>query len=64
MNGLWRRIANGLVVLTLAIGAVAAMPGCNDEGPGERAGETVDEAAEDAGEAVEDAGDAVQDAAK
>lgn len=64
MSGLWRKIANTLMVLTLAIGAVVVVPGCREEGPGEEVGESVDEAAEDAGEAVEDAGDAVRDAGK
>ncbi len=64
MNGLWRRIANVLVVLMLAIGAMAVVPGCKKEGPAEKVGEKADKAAEEAGEAVEDAGEAVQDAAK
>lgn len=64
MNGLWRKIANLLVLLMLTIGAVTVVPGCKEEGPGEKIGEKADEAAEDAGEAVEDAGEAVEDAAK
>lgn len=64
MNGLWRRIMNLLVVLALAFGTLTVLPGCRDEGPGEKAGERLDEAAEEAGEAVEEAGEAVQDSAK
>lgn len=64
MNGLWRKIANLLVMLTLTIGAMTVVSSCKEEGPGEKAGEKVDEAAEEVGEAVEEAGEAVQDAAK
>lgn len=64
MNGLWRRIANALLVLMLAISAVAVVPGCKEKGPGEKAGESANKAAEQAGKAVEKAGNAVQDAAK
>lgn len=64
MNRVWRKIVNLLVVLMLAVAALAVVPGCREEGPGEEAGEAVDEAVEDAGEAVEDAGNAVRDAAQ
>lgn len=57
MNGLWRSIVNLLFVLILAVGAMAVVPGCREEGPAEQAGEAVDEAVEDVGDAVEDATD-------
>ena len=57
MNGLWRRIVNLLVVLTLAFGAIAVVPGCREKGPAEEAGEAIDEAAENVGDAIEDAVD-------
>jgi hypothetical protein len=57
MNGFWRRIVNLLVVLTLAFGAIAVVPGCREKGPAEEAGEAIDEAAENVGDAVEDAVD-------
>lgn len=55
MTGLGRRIANLLIVLMLAIGAMAVVPGCKKEGPAEKAGKAVDKAAENVGEAAEDA---------
>jgi len=64
MNGLWRRIMNLLVVLALAFGTLTVLPSCREEGPGEEAGEAVDEAVEETGEAVEEAGEAVQGSAK
>lgn len=47
-------ICAGFLMMTLG--------GCEQEGPGERAGEKVDKAAEEAGEAMEKAGDKVKDA--
>lgn len=51
-----------IVGLLIAIAACAAIGGCKEEGPAERAGKKIDEAAEKAGNAVEDAGDKVKDA--
>ena len=42
---------------------VLVFSGCEQEGPAERAGETIDEAVESVGDAIEDAGESVQDAA-
>lgn len=57
-----RKVLLPFAALTVAMSLAVA--GCEEEGPAERAGETVDEAIEDAGEAMEDAGDKVEDAAK
>lgn len=40
-----------------------ALAGCEEKGPMEKAGETIDEAVEDGGDAIEDAADEVEDAA-
>lgn len=45
----------------LAMAALAA-PGCEEEGPAERAGESLDEGIDDAGDALDDAGDDLDDA--
>jgi preprotein translocase subunit SecG len=50
--GIWIALLLGLGTLSLAA--------CEDEGPAERAGESVDNAAERAGEALEDTGEKVQ----
>jgi len=44
---------------------LVALPGCEkQEGPMEKAGQSIDNATESVGEHVEDAGEAIQDAAK
>ncbi len=50
----------------LVMGALlVALSGCQKhEGPGERAGKSIDNAAGSVGEHVENAGEAIQDAAK
>jgi hypothetical protein len=47
------------LALLLGLGTLS-LAACEDEGPAERAGESVDNAAERAGEALEDAGEKVQ----
>jgi len=47
------------LIVTLGI----LMVGCEEKGPMEEAGETVDDAMSKAGETAEDAGDAINDAA-
>jgi hypothetical protein len=47
-----------ITALALALPALAA---CDDPGPAEEAGRTVDDAAAGAGEALEDAGEEVQE---
>ncbi len=42
---------------------VPILPGCEQEGPAEQAGEAVDEATENVGKKLEEAGESVQDAA-
>jgi hypothetical protein len=53
MDWLRRRLAWAAVLVPLA----AALAACDDQGPAEEAGETIDDTAEDAGDAVEDATD-------
>lgn len=52
--------------ILLSCAAAAALflllPGCEEKGPVEKAGEKVDDAVEKTGEVIEDAGDAVKDA--
>lgn len=45
----------------LALG-MAAIGGCQDKGPAEKAGESVDKGVKKTGEAIENAGDKVKDA--
>jgi hypothetical protein len=53
------------VTVVLAVGAlVAAISGCQKEGPAERAGKAMDKAVDSAGQQVEKAGEKIQDAAK
>lgn len=46
--------------LAVALGLAA----CEEEGPAEQLGESIDETAEEAGEAIEDAGEEIEDSAK
>ena len=48
-------------MLSLVAG-MATLTGCEEKGPMEKAGESIDEAVDDAGDAVEDAADDVEDA--
>ena len=48
--------------LTLII--IAALAGCHQEGPAEKAGRQVDEAGKAAARSIEKAGDSIRDAAK
>ena len=41
-----------------------ALPGCEQQGPAERAGESIDNAVEETGEKIEEAGDAIKDSAQ
>lgn len=49
-----------LVVTALFV----ALPGCENQGPAEQAGESMDNAAENAGDQIENAGDAIEDTAR
>jgi hypothetical protein len=51
-------LAAALIMSTLLI----ALSGCQEEGPMEKAGETIDEATESVGETLEEAGEAIEDA--
>jgi hypothetical protein len=51
-----------LLCLMIAIAAAAAIGGCREEGPAERAGKKIDEAADKAADAAEDAADRAEDA--
>ncbi len=49
----------------LIIGVLfATVPGCQKEGPAERAGKEVDNTVEKVGQQIEKAGDSIQDATK
>lgn len=52
-----------LMIPVLAF-VLAALPGCKEKGPMEKAGETVDKAAEKTGEAIKEGADKVKDATK
>lgn len=53
-------VSAALVVTALFV----ALPGCEKQGPAEKAGESIDNAAEKAGDQIEKAGDAVKDTAQ
>lgn len=51
------------ILVTLVLFSISiTLTSCSQEGPIEKAGETIDEAAEDVGDAIEDAGDKIEDA--
>lgn len=55
------RISGALFALLFALGGGAVLTGCEEDGPAEEAGESIDEAIDDAGDAIEDAGDDIED---
>ena len=55
------RTLQAIFSVLVAVVLLAGLPGCEKEGPAERAGKAIDEAVEDAGEALEDAGEAIED---
>jgi hypothetical protein len=57
MNGLWKKIANLLMVLMLTVSSAVVLSGCEEEGPIEEAAEDTEEAMEDAGDELEEAGE-------
>jgi predicted small secreted protein len=57
---LTRTLASALVISAFLV----ALPGCEKQGPAEKAGESIDQATDSLGEKVEDAGEAIQDAAE
>lgn len=50
-------------VTALAFAAALALSACEEQGPAEQLGESIDESVNELGEAVEDAGEEVQDSA-
>lgn len=60
MNKLIKTAGAALVIGVL----FATLPGCQKEGPAERAGKEVDQTVEKVGQQIEKAGDSIQDAAK
>ncbi len=56
------RFSRKLILLPVVAAYLCCLPACDNEGPGEKAGEKLDKAAEKAGDAVEDAGDKIKDA--
>lgn len=57
-----RALVKGIVVAA-AVALAPALTACEEEGPAEQLGESIDETAEEAGEAVEEAGEEMGDAA-
>lgn len=57
-----RVLMKGLFVAS-ALALAPALAACEEEGPAEQLGESIDETAEETGEALEDAGDELRDAA-
>lgn len=53
-------VSAALVVSALFV----ALPGCEKQGPAEKAGESIDNATEKAEEQIEKAGDAIKDSVK
>jgi hypothetical protein len=53
-------VSAALVVSALFV----ALPGCEKQGPAERAGESIDNAVDKTGDQIEKAGDAIKDTAK
>ena len=55
------QIASAAMVLSALL---IALPGCEQQGPAERAGENIDNAVEETGDQIEKAGDAIKDSAQ
>jgi hypothetical protein len=52
-----------MILMLCFAGSLCVLPGCEREGPAERAGERVDEGTERTGENIDRAGENIQDAA-
>lgn len=59
-GSIWHKLGLALLIAML-MGGVA---GCENEGPAESAGESLDNAAESAGDSMEEMGEDVQDSAE
>lgn len=55
-----KKLAIALLMTFMAGGLIA----CDNKGPAEKAGESIDESAESAGESMEDLGENIEDAAE
>lgn len=55
------QIASAALVATALF---LALPGCEQQGPAEQAGESIDNAAERAGDKIEETGEAIKDKAQ
>ncbi|MEO6202341.1 MAG: hypothetical protein ABIP82_03815 [Nitrospirales bacterium] len=53
-----------IMLMLCFLGSLFFMIGCEQEGPAEKAGKSVDETTEKAGEQLEQAGENIQDSAK
>ena len=53
-----------VATVAFALAAGIGLAACEEEGPAEQVGESIDESVEEAGEAVEEAGEEVQDSAQ
>ena len=60
MMKIWKSVTAALVIAVL----VAAISGCEQKGPAERAGEKIDKAVEKGGQEVEKVGKKIQDDVK
>lgn len=58
------KLHNAINAALAATVLLAALPGCQKEGPVERAGKEVDQAIDKTGQKIEKAGEKIQDAAK
>lgn len=56
--------AKTIMLMSCFLGSLFFMMGCEQEGPAEKAGKSVDETTEKAGEQLERAGENIQDSAK
>lgn len=55
--------AKTIMLMLCFLGSLFFMMGCDQEGPAEKAGKSVDETTEKAGEQLEQAGENIQDSA-
>lgn len=58
------KLHNAIKAALAASVLLAALTGCQKEGPAEQAGKEVDQAIDKAGQKIENAGEKIQDAAK
>lgn len=54
-------LTTGATALAAAFSGALALSACEEEGPAEQLGESVDESAEEIGEAIEETGEELQD---